>query len=100
MIVTRTWTFLGAALAITASMLVWACESPGGGGDCFPPEHGPDGPSCVGFAVGLSCPVSLGPYYTCTCTKSSADTGADAGPPQVWDCMMSGAGGGGADGGM
>jgi hypothetical protein len=99
-----TWMWIGAAAAITAGALVPACESSGGGADCFPAEHGPSDPSCTGYSLGLRCPVSITPFYTCVCTAGGPDAGADAGsgPAQTWVCAPAGAtgtGGGGGGGG-
>jgi hypothetical protein len=82
---------VGAILALSASWLAAACDSNGGGSTCFPPEHGPADTSCAGFDVTLTCPVSLGPYYTCTCTLS--------GSAQNWVCSPAGSGGGGGGSG-
>src|SRR5262249_52463352 len=99
---TRTRTALAAALTLSACLLAWACESPGGGDSCFPPEHGPPGPSCDGFTVGLVCPVGISPWCNCTCNKPVAK-----GMPPAWVCVapdgvspcVPGAGGGGGAGG-
>jgi hypothetical protein len=85
----------GAAIALVAGALAGACESSGGGAACFPPEHGPDDPSCAAFTVGLSCPVDVAPWYTCVCTAS--------GSTQTWVCSpavtTTGNGGAGSGGG-
>jgi hypothetical protein len=91
---------LGVMLAASACLIAVACESSGGGGDCFPPEHGPNGPSCAGFDVGLSCPVGVTAWYSCVCTQG-AGTDADGGASQAWVCVPAGssnAGGGGSGG--
>ena len=96
------WIWIGATVALAAGALAGACESSGGGSDCFPPEHGPNGPSCTSFDVGLICPVDLASWYTCTCTAGGPDAGADAGngATQTWVCMPTGGGsGGGGSGG-
>jgi hypothetical protein len=88
---------LGVPLAASACVLVAAaCESSGGGGDCFPPEHGPSSPSCAGYDVGLVCPVGTSAWYTCLCTQGGSDAG------QTWVCAPAGSsltGGGGGSGG-
>ncbi len=81
-------TMVGAILAVAACWLALACSSSGGGTSCFSPVHGPDGTSCAGFDVGLSCPVNLVPWYTCVCTQG-------AGTAQTWVCSSAGGGGGG-----
>ncbi len=84
--------------ALTACWIAASCESSGGGGDCFPPEHGPSNPSCVGFDLGLTCPVGEA-FSTCVCT---ATTGADAGTAQAWVCVpvvATGSGGAAGTGG-
>jgi hypothetical protein len=91
MTVTPARTLVGAALALTACMLAWACQSSGGGADCFAPEHGPADPSCAGFVVGLSCPVNITAPIDCVCTQGAAAATAagllDAGPSsQTWVC--------------
>ncbi len=85
-------------LAVTACLIAAACESAGGGGDCFPPDHGPTGPSCAGFDVGLSCPVGGVAWYTCVCSPGASGKSSD----QTWVCnpagSMSAGGAGGAGG--
>jgi hypothetical protein len=80
----------GAALALTGLALASACGPNGEGTSCFAPEHGPSDPSCADFTVGLTCPVDLQPWYSCTCTA------ADGG--QSWVCAPANAGSGGASG--
>jgi hypothetical protein len=84
-------TRVGALLALVASVVSAACDSSSGGSSCFPPEHGPADTSCAGFDLGLSCPVGVTPFYTCTCTKS--------GSAQSWVCAPAGGGGGAGTGG-
>ncbi len=81
---TARWIGIGLGVALLACWLAVACESSGGGSTCFPAEHGPSDPSCAGFDLGLTCPVDLTPWYSCTCT--AADAGA-----QAWMCGMAGA---------
>jgi len=86
-------TMVGAVLALAGCWLAAACSSSGGGSSCFSPVHGPADTSCAGFDLGLTCPVDLAPWYTCTCTPGSGTT-------QTWVCTpaTSSGGGGGAGG--
>lgn len=96
---TAKWFGIGAVFALLSGWLAAACESSGGGSTCFSPASGPDGPSCDAYEDNLVCPVSLTPWYSCTCTPADADAGADAGGKQ-WVCMPSdtgASGGGGMD---
>jgi hypothetical protein len=104
-----TRTLLGALLTLSVCLIATACESSGGGGTCFPPEHGPSAPSCAGFDLNLSCPVDIATWYTCVCTAGGAGTGGSAGTgsgsaAQTWVCgptgtSLGGAGGAGGSGG-
>ena len=81
--------------AAAACTIAVACESSGGGSDCFPPEHGPSSPSCAGFDLGLTCQVGTSAWYTCVCSKGGT------GQSQTWVCAPAGAtltGGGGSGG--
>lgn len=96
----------GAVVTLVASMVAGACESSGSGNTCFPPEHGPSDTSCADFTVGLSCPVSLSPFYTCVCTTVASDDAGSgdagsSGSGQEWVCSPADTGGGGSgSGGM
>jgi hypothetical protein len=85
------WTMVGAVLVLLACVLPVACDSNGGGSNCFPPEHGPADPSCAGFDLTLTCPVDLASWYSCTCTAT--------GTTQTWICTPASTGAGGGGGG-
>jgi hypothetical protein len=82
-------------LALAVCAIVAACVSSGGGGDCFPSDHGPSEPSCAAFDLGLTCPVGTA-WFSCVCEQVAA---ADAGTAQQWVCAPVGTTGNGGSAG-